>query len=64
MDRKAPTISHLFFVDDGLNFSRANSIAVDYIIEILKKYQDSSGQMVNLEKSETSISQNMLDNDK
>lgn len=31
---------------------------------MLRRYQESSGQMVNLDKSEASFSQNMLERDK
>ncbi|XP_058783087.1 uncharacterized protein LOC131657739 [Vicia villosa] len=57
--RKAPTISHLFFADDSLIFSRANENEADIILKILEKYQRASGQMVNGDKSEVSFSSNL-----
>ncbi|XP_058760958.1 uncharacterized protein LOC131634318 [Vicia villosa] len=58
--RKAPCISHLFC----LLFFCANSAEADCVLEILKTYQESSGQMVNMEKSEVSFSQNVRDEDR
>ncbi|XP_058783487.1 uncharacterized mitochondrial protein AtMg00310-like [Vicia villosa] len=34
------------------------------MVEVLKRYQDSSGQMVNLDKSEASFSQNVAESEK
>ncbi|XP_058749860.1 uncharacterized protein LOC131622856 [Vicia villosa] len=57
--RNAPTISHLFFADDSLLFSRANEAEAIRVLSILQKYQRASGQLVNVEKSEVSFSGNM-----
>ncbi|WJX27814.1 hypothetical protein P8452_16597 [Trifolium repens] len=57
--RSAPQLSHLFFADDSLLFSRANSDEARTIMKILKTYQNASGQVVNLDKSEASFSQNV-----
>ncbi|XP_058776383.1 uncharacterized protein LOC131650701 [Vicia villosa] len=57
-------ISHLFFTDDRQLFARANSKEVDCIMKTLKKYQDSSGQMVSLDKLEASFRQNVCDEEK
>lgn len=59
--RRAPQIIHLFFADDSLLFARANPTEADCIMETLSKYQAASGQLVNLEKSEASLSRNVLD---
>ncbi|CAI8595756.1 unnamed protein product [Vicia faba] len=48
--RKAPTITHLFFVDDSLLFTRANKYEVDCVMDILQKYRVSSVQVVTLDK--------------
>lgn len=53
--RKAYIISHLFFADDNLLFVRANENEADCVMNILKVYQESSGQVVNLDKSEVSF---------
>lgn len=57
--RQAPQISHMFFVDDSLLFTRANSSEADIFLNILSTYQRASGQMVNMDKSEVSFSQNV-----
>lgn len=56
MERKTLVISHLFFVDDSLLFAHANSKEADNIMKTLKKYQDSSYKVINLDKSEASFS--------
>jgi ribonuclease HI len=57
--RGAPVLSHLFFADDSLIFCRANQSNAASIQSILQLYQDSSGQLVNLDKSEISYSRNV-----
>ncbi|PNY14016.1 ribonuclease H [Trifolium pratense] len=48
----APEISHLFFVDDSLMFCRATTKEMSTIHNIIQTYQNASGQLVNLSKSE------------
>jgi hypothetical protein len=62
--RSAPQISHLLFADDSLLFARANLEEANSILHVLSTYQQASGQLVNLDKSEVSFSQNVLDVDK
>jgi hypothetical protein len=52
--RNAPKITHLFFADDSLLFARANQKKAEVILNILQSYQNASGQLVSLEKSEAS----------
>lgn len=52
---KAPTTSYLFFADDNLHFSRANSKEAVCIMGILSNYQASSRQVVNLDKLKASF---------
>lgn len=59
VSRKAPTISHLFFADDNLLFSRANEEELGRILQILQKYQQASRKVVNIEKSEVYFNINM-----
>lgn len=56
--RKAPVISHLFFADDSLLFSRVNSIEANCILEI------PHFKWLKMDKFEASFSQNVLDEDK
>lgn len=56
----APMISHLFFVDDSIIFSRATTKEESHILAILNSYEATSGQRINNNKSELSCSQNVL----
>lgn len=64
MARQASVITHLFFADDNLLFSRENSQEADRIVETLHKYELSLGQMVNLDKSKASFSRNVCEEEK
>jgi len=62
--RRTPQISHLFFVDDSLLFDRANLNEANSILKVLSSYQRAYGQLVNMDKSKVSFSQNVLHEDK
>lgn len=62
--RRAPQISHLMFADDSLLFTRANPSEAESVMKILTTYQMASGQLINLDKSEASFSQNVHESDK
>ena len=49
-------ISHLFFADDSLLFTRASRQECAIIVDVLNKYELASGQKINYEKSEVSFS--------
>ncbi|XP_021739763.1 uncharacterized protein LOC110706169 [Chenopodium quinoa] len=55
----APNISHLFFADDSIFFSRANINECSKIANILTIFESASGQKINLSKSEVSFSKNV-----
>lgn len=62
--RRAPAISHLFFANDILLFFKATPIEANLIKEVLWKYEVSSGQTVNFNKSTITLSENMHRSDK
>lgn len=64
ISRKAPQVSHLLFADDSLLFSKANTHEAEAILNILSIYERASSQVVNLEKSECSFSQNVPQRDR
>lgn len=49
--RGAPTISHLFFADGSLLFSKADPESVYQMISVLNMYSRCSGQKINVAKS-------------
>lgn len=55
----APNISHLLYVDDNILFCRAKLSEARAIMNILQLYQEVSGQMINLDKSEMVFSPNI-----
>lgn len=52
-------LSHLFFADDSLLFCRANIMEWGSIQQLLKVYENASGQKINKEKTSIFFSRNM-----
>lgn len=59
--RNAPTITHLFFADDTLLFGQTDNTTCNIIREMLKKYEEASGQVINIQKSSITFSPNKSD---
>ncbi|KAK2362016.1 hypothetical protein QL285_087113 [Trifolium repens] len=57
--RKAPTISHLLFVDDCFLFFKAPVNEATVLKNILSVYEEASDQAINLHKSEFYCSRNV-----
>ena len=57
--RGAPEISHLFFADDNIFFTRSSVEESCRLKSILTRYCQASGQVINYEKSEISFSANV-----
>ncbi|GKA81339.1 ribonuclease H [Tanacetum coccineum] len=57
--RRAPEISHLFFVDDSIFFMRVSNEEIYHLKSMFERYCRSSGQVINYEKYEISFSANV-----
>lgn len=57
--KTAPIISHLFFADDTILFTRASNEEADEITRVLQQYEKTSGQKINLEKTSITVSSNV-----
>lgn len=59
MARSAPIVSHLFFADDTILFTRATNEEADEVKRIIEQYEAASGQRINLDKTEITCSANV-----
>jgi hypothetical protein len=57
-------LNHLFFADDSLLFCKANLLEWDRLRSILGKYEQASGQRLNMEKTSILFSTNTPDSDR
>ncbi|KAK9666078.1 hypothetical protein RND81_14G158900 [Saponaria officinalis] len=56
--RGGPHISHLFFADDTIIFSKANKKNAETVHDVITQYELASGQRINMQKSEIFFSPN------
>ncbi|KAL9687234.1 hypothetical protein QQ045_031633 [Rhodiola kirilowii] len=56
--RNAPVVSHLFFADDSIFFLKCKVTEAETLRDILRQYEEASGQKINCEKLEISFSKN------
>lgn len=54
--RNCPAINHLLFADDTMFFSRTDQRSCAALVSILKRYEEASGQYINLDKSAITFS--------
>jgi hypothetical protein len=55
---KGPKISHLFFADDCILFCKSNDVEWRRLMGILEKYEQASGQKLNVNKTSVFFSRN------
>lgn len=56
VSRRSPYINHLLFADDTVFFSGTGEKSCTSLMRILKRYEDCSGQCINLDKSTITFS--------
>ncbi|CAA7035950.1 unnamed protein product [Microthlaspi erraticum] len=56
VSRGSPKINHLLFADDTMFFSKTNQKSCETLNAILRKYEEASGQQINLLKSSITFS--------
>lgn len=59
VSRTAPTVSHIFFADDTILFTRVANEEADEIKRVISQYEKASGQRINLDKTEITVSSNI-----
>ncbi|XP_060212018.1 uncharacterized protein LOC132639595 [Lycium barbarum] len=59
MPKWSPKVNHLSYADDMIIFSSADVFSLHLIMEVLKKYEKTSGQKINRDKSDVYMHKNM-----
>ncbi|KAA3460789.1 reverse transcriptase [Gossypium australe] len=62
--RNSPSITYLMFADDCILFGDVSNRGVNMIKDILKEYEECSGQCINFEKSTMFFSANVYEQDR
>lgn len=57
--RRAPTVSHLLFIDNSIVFYKVNSAENHHIRQLLERYEEALGQKVNKYKTAMIFSRNV-----
>ena len=57
----SPRENHLLFADDTMFFCRSDQKSCHELMSILRKYEQASGQMINIDKSAITISRKTSD---
>jgi hypothetical protein len=60
--RRGPRISHLLFADDSLLFCEATMRECAVLMELLRRYEKASGQLVNTDKTSLFFCRNTAEN--
>jgi hypothetical protein len=55
----APMVSHFLLTDDCFLFCKSNLDETNHLMHILKIYEETSGQEINMSKSEVFFSKNL-----
>lgn len=62
--RRGPKITHMLFADDSYFYCKATEEEVLRVSELLQKFEQASGQKVNLQKSSAFFSSNVIQTSK
>lgn len=62
--RGAPTLSHMFFVDDSYIYCQASKEQADHVSDMLRIFEKASGQQINIDKSSVFFSRNTAESTK
>ena len=55
--RGSPRITHLLFADDSILYCKASGLESRELVNILRRYEEASGQKINTDKSSVFFSQ-------